>query len=167
MIQKVHARVALLALLVLLSATLTFSQQKERKHKSDAAQNSAPATSAPAKDDKDDKDEKKEGDPLFRGMKYRSIGPFRGGRSLTSAGIPGDPTTYYFGVAGGGVWKSTDGAQTWSPIFDKEGSGSIGSLAVANSDRNTIYVGTGEACIRGNISHGDGVYKSLDGGKTW
>ena len=100
-------------------------------------------------------------------MKYRLIGPFRGGRSLTAAGIPGDPTTYYFGATGGGVWKSTDGAMTWSPVFDKEGSGSIGSLAVANSDRNTIYVGTGEACIRGNISHGDGVYKSLDGGKTW
>ncbi|MGA8619217.1 MAG: hypothetical protein WB660_11950 [Candidatus Sulfotelmatobacter sp.] len=95
------------------------------------------------------------------------IGPFRGGRSLTAAGIPGDPTTYYFGATGGGVWKSTDGAMTWSPVFDKEGTGSIGSLAVANSDHNTIYVGTGEACIRGNISQGDGVYKSLDGGKTW
>src|SRR6266481_5088080 len=106
-------------------------------------------------------------DRPFKGMKYRLIGPFRGGRSLTAAGIPGDPTTYYFGATGGGVWKSTDGAMTWSPVFDKEGSGSIGSLAVANSDRNTIYVGTGEACIRGNISHGDGVYKSLDGGKTW
>ncbi len=100
-------------------------------------------------------------------MKYRLIGPFRGGRSLTAAGIPGDPTTYYFGATGGGVWKSTDAAMTWSPIFDKEGSGSIGSLAIANSDPNTIYVGTGEACVRGNISHGDGVYKSLDGGKTW
>src|SRR5713226_3363676 len=164
MIEKVHARVALLALLVLLSATLTFSQQKERKHKSDAAQNSAPATSAPAKDDKD---EKKEGDPLFRGMKYRSIGPFRGGRSLTAAGIPGDPTTYYFGVAGGGVWKSTDGANTWSPVFDKDGAPSIGSIAVAVSDPNVVYVGTGEACIRGNISHGDGVYKSVDAGKSW
>jgi photosystem II stability/assembly factor-like uncharacterized protein len=106
-------------------------------------------------------------DKLFKGMKYRLIGPFRGGRSLTAAGIPGDPTTYYFGATGGGVWKSTDGAMTWSPVFDKEGSGSIGSLAVANSDHNTIYVGTGEACIRGDISHGDGVYKSLDAGKTW
>jgi len=106
-------------------------------------------------------------DRLFKGMKYRLIGPFRGGRSLTAAGIPGDPTTYYFGATGGGVWKSTDGAMTWSPIFDKEGSGDIGSLGVANSDHNIIYVGTGEACIRGNISQGDGVYKSLDGGKTW
>ncbi|MGA9542714.1 MAG: hypothetical protein WBQ85_04045 [Candidatus Sulfotelmatobacter sp.] len=100
-------------------------------------------------------------------MKYRMIGPFRGGRSLTAAGIPGDPTTYYFGATGGGVWKSTDGAMTWSSVFDKEGSSSIGSLAAANSDHNTLYVGTGEACIRGNITQGDGVYKSLDAGKTW
>jgi photosystem II stability/assembly factor-like uncharacterized protein len=106
-------------------------------------------------------------DSLFKGMKYRAIGPFRGGRSLTASGVPGDPTTYYFGATGGGVWKSTDGAMTWTSVFDKEGSSSIGSLAVAQSDPNTIYVGTGEACIRGNISHGDGVYKSLDGGKTW
>src|SRR6266853_727644 len=83
------------------------------------------------------------GDPMFKGMRYRSIGPFRGGRSLTVAGIPGDPTTYYFGGVGGGVWKSTDGATTWSPIFDKEGTSSIGSLAVAPSDPNVIYVGTG------------------------
>ena len=103
----------------------------------------------------------------FKGMKYRLIGPFRGGRSLTAAGIPGDPTTYYFGATGGGVWKSTDGAMTWSPVFDKEGTSSIGSLAVANSNPNVVYVGTGEACIRGDISHGDGVYKTLDGGKTW
>src|SRR5437868_2759198 len=100
-------------------------------------------------------------------MKYRTIGPFRGGRSLTAAGIPGDPTTYYFGSTGGGVWKSTDGAMTWTPLFDKEGVGSIGSLAVATSNPNVVYVGTGEACIRGNISHGDGIYKTLDGGKTW
>ena len=116
---------------------------------------------------KDDKDEKNEGDPLFKGMKYRSIGPFRGGRSLTAAGIPGDPTTYYFGATGGGVWKSTDGANTWSPIFDKDGAPAIGSIAVADSDRNVVYVGTGEACIRGNISQGDGVWKSVDAGKSW
>src|SRR5450631_2726674 len=103
----------------------------------------------------------------FKGMKYRMIGPFRGGRSLTAAGIPGDPTTYYFGATGGGVWKATDGAMTWSSVFDKEGTSSIGSVAVAPSDPNIVYVGTGEACIRGNISHGDGVYKTLDGGKTW
>src|SRR5438105_4481213 len=107
------------------------------------------------------------GDPLFKGMHFRSIGPFRGGRSLTVAGIPGDPTTYYFGGVGGGVWKSTDGAMTWSPVFDKQGTSAIGSLAVAPSDPNIIYVGTGETALRGNISHGDGVYKSIDAGKTW
>jgi photosystem II stability/assembly factor-like uncharacterized protein len=103
----------------------------------------------------------------FKGMKYRLIGPFRGGRSLTAAGIPGDPTTYYFGATGGGVWKSTDGAMTWASVFDKEGTSAIGSIAVASSNHNVLYVGTGEACIRGNISHGDGVYRTLDGGKTW
>jgi photosystem II stability/assembly factor-like uncharacterized protein len=124
-----------------------------------------PGTS-PASDSEAAEDSRPE-DKAFKGMKYRLIGPFRGGRSLTAAGIPGDPTTYYFGATGGGVWKSTDAAMTWSPVFDKEGTAAIGSIAVASSNHNIIYVGTGEACIRGNISHGDGVYRSLDGGKTW
>ena len=167
MIQNVHVRGVMLACFLLLSVTLTFPQQKERNRKLNAAQKDATAASnSPAQDDKD-KDDKNEGDPLFRGMKYRSIGPFRGGRSLTAAGIPGDPTTYYFGATGGGVWKSTDGANTWSPIFDKDGSPSIGSIAVAVSDPNIVYVGTGEACIRGNIGQGDGVWESLDAGKSW
>src|ERR1039458_8630747 len=102
---------------------------------------------AEAAKDSDAAEASKPEEKAFKGMKYRMIGPFRGGRSLTAAGIPGDPTTYYFGATGGGVWKSTDGAMTWAPVFDKEGSGDIGSLAVANSDHNTIYVGTGEACI--------------------
>jgi photosystem II stability/assembly factor-like uncharacterized protein len=169
MIQKVHVRAAMFAFFVLffmlLSATLTFSQQKERNRRLEAAQNNPPAASTPSA--KDDKDDKNEGDPLFKGMKYRPIGPFRGGRSLTAAGIPGDPTTYYFGATGGGVWKSSDGANTWSPVFDKDGAPSIGSIAVAVSDPNVVYVGTGEACIRGNISQGDGVWKSVDAGKSW
>jgi photosystem II stability/assembly factor-like uncharacterized protein len=166
-IQRLRVRVAMLAVFVLCSVTLTFSQQKEGNRTVDAAQKNVPAASdSSAKDDKD-KDEKNEGDPLFKGMKYRSIGPFRGGRSLTAAGIPGDPTIYYFGSTGGGVWKSTDAANTWSPIFDKDGAPSIGSIAVAVSDPNVVYVGTGEACIRGNISHGDGVWKSVDAGKSW
>ena len=157
MIQKVHVRAAMFAFFVLffmlLSATLTFSQQKERNRRLEAAQNNPPAASTPSA--KDDKDDKNEGDPLFKGMKYRSIGPFRGGRSLTAAGIPGDPTTYYFGATGGGVWKSSDGANTWSPVFDKDGAPSIGSIAVAVSDPNVVYVGTGEA------------WKSVDAGKSW
>ncbi|MGI8960722.1 MAG: WD40/YVTN/BNR-like repeat-containing protein [Bryobacteraceae bacterium] len=101
------------------------------------------------------------------GMQYRLIGPFRGGRSLTASGVPSDPNTWYFGSTGGGIWKSTDAAITWKPIFDHERSSSIGSLAVAPSDPNVIYAGTGEACIRGNLAQGDGVYKSIDAGKTW
>src|SRR5438105_3793390 len=135
--------------------------ERERTRKPEAEQK--PAAQART----EDASKMDNADPLFKGMKYRVIGPFRGGRSLTAAGIPGDPTTYYFGSTGGGVWKSTDGAVTWSSVFDKEGVGSIGSVALAESEPNTVYVGTGEACIRGNISHGDGVYKSLDGGKTW
>jgi len=100
-------------------------------------------------------------------MRWRSIGPARGGRAIGVAGVPGDPNTYYFGAVAGGVWKSTDGGNTWSPIFDNQSVSSIGSIAVADSDANIVYVGTGEACIRGNISHGDGVYKSTDAGKTW
>jgi photosystem II stability/assembly factor-like uncharacterized protein len=158
-----------LAILALWVQSTAFSQTKpERQSKAAKASQatSSTATSSDQKSSTEDASGKPE-DKQFKGMKYRSIGPFRGGRSLTAAGIPGDPTTYYFGSTGGGVWKSTDGAMTWSPVFDKEGSGSIGSLAVANSDPNTIYVGTGEACIRGNISQGNGVYKSLDAGKTW
>ena len=128
-----------------------------------SAQNAAASSSASDSDKEESKPEEK----AFKGMKYRLVGPFRGGRSLTAAGIPGDPTTYYFGATGGGVWKSTDAAMTWSSVFDKEGTSAIGSIAVANSNHNVVYVGTGEACIRGNISHGDGVYKTLDGGKTW
>jgi photosystem II stability/assembly factor-like uncharacterized protein len=156
-----------LAVIVLCAQSAAFAQTKpERQSKAAKPTQTAPA--AATSDQKSTENESgKPEDKLFKGMKYRLIGPFRGGRSLTAAGIPGDPTTYYFGATGGGVWKSTDGALSWVSVFDKEGSGSIGSLAVANSDRNTIYVGTGEACIRGNISHGDGVYKSLDGGKTW
>ncbi len=105
--------------------------------------------------------------PAAEGMEYRAIGPFRGGRSLTATGIPGDLKTYYFGSTGGGVWKSTDGAITWKPVFDKEGSATIGGLAVSPSDPNVIYAGTGEGCIRGDAAQGDGVYKSIDAGKTW
>src|SRR6266566_2059004 len=86
-------------------------------------------------------------------------------RLLAVTGVPSQPNTYYFGATGGGVWKTTDGGISWDPLFDKQPVSSIGAVAVADSDPNVIYVGTGEACIRGNISFGDGVYKSTDAGK--
>jgi photosystem II stability/assembly factor-like uncharacterized protein len=103
----------------------------------------------------------------LKGMKYRLIGPFRGGRVLAVTGVAQEPNTYYFGAVAGGVWKTTNGGVSWVPLFDKEPISSIGSIAVAPSDPNVIYVGTGEACIRGNISFGNGVHKSVDAGKTW
>src|SRR5262249_41929748 len=104
---------------------------------------------------------------LFSGMRWRQVGPFRGGRVLAVTGVPGEPNVFYFGGAAGGVWKSTDTGVSWQPLFDKQPIASIGAIAVAASDHNIIYVGTGEACIRGNITYGNGVYKSIDGGKTW
>jgi len=104
---------------------------------------------------------------LFRGMQWRQVGPFRGGRALAIEGIANEPNTYYFGAVAGGVWKTTDGGANWAPLFDKESISSIGAIAVAPSDHNIVYVGTGEAAVRGNISYGTGVYKSVDAGKTW
>jgi photosystem II stability/assembly factor-like uncharacterized protein len=167
MTQQLRMCALILALFVFLISSPIFSQQKERGRKLDAVQKTSSTNNEPSATDEEQKDEKNEPDPLFRGMKYRPIGPFRGGRSLTAAGIPGDPTTYYFGATGGGVWKTTDGANTWTPVFDHDGSPAIGSLAVSISDPNVIYVGTGEACIRGNIAQGDGIWKSVDAGKTW
>jgi photosystem II stability/assembly factor-like uncharacterized protein len=103
----------------------------------------------------------------YAAMKWRLIGPFRGGRVLAVTGVLSQPSTYYFGAVAGGVWKTTDGGVSWDPLFDKQSTSSIGGIAVADSDPNLIYAGTGEACIRGNISFGDGVYKSIDAGKTW
>jgi photosystem II stability/assembly factor-like uncharacterized protein len=104
---------------------------------------------------------------LFADLKWRLVGPFRGGRALAVEGVPGEPNTYYFGAVAGGVWKTTDGGANWAPLFEHQAVSSIGALAVAPSDHNILYVGTGEAAIRGDISYGDGVYKSLDGGKSW
>jgi photosystem II stability/assembly factor-like uncharacterized protein len=104
---------------------------------------------------------------LFDGMKWRLVGPFRGGRAEAVAGIPGNPNVYYFGAVAGGVFKTTDGSASWTPAFDHEPVSSIGAIALAPSNPNTVYVGTGEQCLRNDISFGDGVYKSLDGGKTW
>src|SRR6184192_3246716 len=104
---------------------------------------------------------------LFSGMQWRQIGPFRGGRALTIEGVPGEPDTYYFGAVAGGVWKTIDGGANWTPLFDKQPISSIGAIAIAPSDHNVIYAGTGEAAIRGNTTYGTGLFKSIDGGKTW
>ena len=105
---------------------------------------------------------------LYESLSFRMVGPFRGGRSTAVAGIPGQPTSYLMGTTGGGVWKTTDDGVNWENISDGFFEvGSIGALDVAPSDLSTIYAGTGSACIRGNTSTGRGMYKSLDGGKTW
>ena len=102
-------------------------------------------------------------------MMWRNIGPFRGGRALTAVGVPSKPLTYYFGSVGGGVWKTEDAGLIWKNISDGYfKTGSVGALAVSESDPNVVYVGMGEACIRPVMtSHGDGVYRSNNGGETW
>ncbi len=105
---------------------------------------------------------------LYKAMKWRSIGPYRGGRVTAVAGISGLPHTYYFGATGGGVWTSEDGGMDWKCVSDGFfKTGSVGAIAVSEWDPNVVYVGMGEAPIRGNVSHGDGMYKSTDAGKTW
>jgi photosystem II stability/assembly factor-like uncharacterized protein len=104
---------------------------------------------------------------LYSGLHWRSIGPFRGGRSNAVSGVPGQPDTFYFGSVGGGVWKSENSGRTWTPIFDSQPVPSIGAIAVAPSNPNVLYVGTGESDMRSQISFGNGMYKSTDAGKTW
>src|SRR6476620_758032 len=105
---------------------------------------------------------------LFKGMKYRLVGPSRGGRVTTVTGVPSQPRTFYMGVASGGLFRTTDGGGTWTPIADgKIPLGSMGSIAVADSDPNILYVGTGSDGVRSNVSTGRGVYRTVDGGATW
>jgi len=105
---------------------------------------------------------------LFSQLRFRLVGPFRGGRVVAVAGVPSQPNVYYHGGVGGGVWKTTDSGASWLSISDAAfKTASVGAIAVADSDPNVIYAGMGEACVRGNASNGDGVYKSSDGGKTW
>ena len=102
------------------------------------------------------------------GMEWRNIGPFRGGRVVAVTGVPGARNVFYFGGTGSGIWKSVDSGMNWQNVSDGQiGTGSVGAIAVAPSDPNVIYAGMGEACVRGNVSHGDGVYRSSDAGRTW
>src|SRR5919107_5033168 len=105
---------------------------------------------------------------LFKGMRYRLVGPSRGGRVTTVTGVPSQPQTFYMGVASGGVFRTTDGGASWVPVTDgKVPVGSTGSIAVADSNPNVIYLGTGSDGVRSNVSTGRGVYKTTDGGETW
>ena len=104
---------------------------------------------------------------LFSEMRWRCIGPFRGGRTVAISGVPHQPNVFYMAAVNGGVWKTTDFGNTWNPIFDDQATGSVGALAVAPSDPNIIYVGSGEGLQRPDLATGDGVYKSADAGKTW
>lgn len=105
---------------------------------------------------------------MYKAMSWRSIGPYRGGRATAVTGIPSQKLTYYFGSTGGGVWKTEDGGLNWRNVSDGYfKTGSVGAIAVSEWDPNVVYVGMGEAPIRGNVSHGDGIYKSTDAGKTW
>ena len=103
----------------------------------------------------------------YSGLRWRLIGPFRGGRVNAVSGVPGQPTVFYFGSVGGGVWKTINSGRTWTPVFDSQPIASIGAIGVAPSDPNIVYVGTGEADMRSQISYGNGMYKSTDAGKTW
>ena len=104
---------------------------------------------------------------LFNSMKYRMIGPHRGGRTVGAVGVPQQPNVFYIGVNNGGVWKTNDYGRTWKPIFDDQPTGSVGDIAVAPSNPNTIYVASGEGIQRPDLGVGNGVYKSTDAGKTW
>ena len=104
---------------------------------------------------------------LYQSMRWRMIGPFRGGRTVGAVGIPSQPNTFYMGVNNGGVWKTNDAGRTWQPIFDDQPTGSVGDIAISPANPNVIYVGSGEGLQRPDLSTGDGMYKSVDGGKTW
>jgi photosystem II stability/assembly factor-like uncharacterized protein len=107
-------------------------------------------------------------DSPFAGLTFRQIGPYRGGRVGAVTGVQSEPLTFYFGATGGGIWKTTDAGIHWMPVADGQLKlGSVGAIAVADTDPNIVYAGMGEADLRGNASHGDGVYKSTDAGHTW
>ena len=104
---------------------------------------------------------------VLDGMEFREVGPYRGGRAAAVCGLESDTMTYYRGSAGGGVWKTTNGGTSWNNISDETFGGSIGSIAVSEWDPNVISVGGGEKTVRGNVGHGDGLWRSEDAGRTW
>ncbi len=108
-------------------------------------------------------------DPMIlKALQWRSIGPLRGGRSIAVSGVKGRPKEAYFGAVGGGLWKTVDGGENWTPVTDGQiRTSSVGAVAVSETNPDIVYIGMGESCIRGNIMLGDGVYKSSDAGKTW
>jgi photosystem II stability/assembly factor-like uncharacterized protein len=130
----------------------------------------APATTgrpAWAADDDEKAEKPTKGPAEFKGLKYRNLGPSVGGRVSRVSGVPGDPLTYWAATASGGVWKSDDGGVSWKSVWDDQPVASIGSMAVSPLNPSVVYVGTGEANIRGNVAAGDGIYRSTDGGRTW
>ena len=104
---------------------------------------------------------------VFSDLEYRMVGPYRGGRSAAVCGIPQDRLTYYFGACGGGVWKTKDGGRSWNNVSDGFFGGSIGAVAVSEWDPNGVWVGGGEKTVRGNVAHGDGMWRTTDAGRTW
>jgi photosystem II stability/assembly factor-like uncharacterized protein len=148
MATKTPLQLSILAILAVL-LSLPLSAQRPRP--------AAPAAAASEKYD----------DKLFSSLEWRSIGPYRGGRSAAVTGVPGKPNLYYFGSTGGGVWRTADGGQSWQNLSDGFFGGTIGAVAVSEYDPNVIYVGGGEKTLRGNVSYGYGMWKSEDAGKTW
>ena len=144
---KVNIRIGLLLILLFIITPNSYSQKKKKS--------------------KSKNNEVIFNEELYNGLKYRLIGPFRGGRSAAVTGVPGEPNLFYFGSTGGGIWKTIDGGRTWENISDGFFGGSIGAIAISKSDKNVIYVGGGEKTVRGNVSSGYGVWKSEDAGKTW
>lgn len=138
-----------LIFMLMISTTLLVSAQKKK--------NNSPASKSGVTYD----------EKLYNALEWRSIGPYRGGRSATVTGVPGKTNLFYFGSTGGGVWRTTDGGNSWDNISDGFFGGSIGAVAVSDWDNNVIYVGGGEATVRGNVSDGSGMWKSTDAGKTW
>ena len=157
-------RTATFVILILSFAASLYSQKAQPNQASEPGRKSetttkAPGTAAAGVAQQEEDDEK----GPWKALKYRLIGPFRGGRVVAVSGVLGQDNVYYFGAVAGGVWKTTDGGLNWKPIFDKQkdASPSLGAIAVSESDPTTIYVGTGEACIRGYLVGGKGVYKSI------